>query len=448
MNPSTCPSSRAALRPSRRSQRAPRGSSSNSVVKPRFHDARAMRSWLPNSRPAARLSWRLERPPVLAAIQLDVADVVHAVSEQRRVAQLARVSRRLCVQPPVLLRVVGGDPCDQQALERVRLEPISAARARSSSDTARPRSTSPCQTATRPAAGAPQARRGRPRRRRRPARCSGALAPVAPREPARAGVPEEELRTILQVARRRSFAKNEVVFHRGDPADCFHLIAQGRFASSDRDDGYRRRLGDTATLAIRGPERDLRGSSPASRSARPYGAAGSCRQATAARPARRRRRSRPLPPCNRLRTPRARRRPLLLFGRGGRSSTRSWPAASAGARRCRAALEHELRDRLGLRTDFDLVRAAATRPSGGSLSVGAELGDLLARLQTRAGHRRARPPRSRPTAAPRNRARRGSATAPCSSPRGGGSGRTRAATPSSGAASTTCSKLSSSRSSS
>ena len=63
-----------------------------------------------------------------------------------------------------------------------------------------------------------------------------------------AGVPEEELRTILQVARRRSFAKNEVVFHRGDPADCFHLIAQGRFAIRIMTP-----LGDTATLAIRGP---------------------------------------------------------------------------------------------------------------------------------------------------------------------------------------------------
>ncbi len=63
-----------------------------------------------------------------------------------------------------------------------------------------------------------------------------------------AGVPEEELRTLLQVARRRSFAKNEVVFHRGDPADCFHLIARGRFAVRIMTP-----LGDTATLAIRGP---------------------------------------------------------------------------------------------------------------------------------------------------------------------------------------------------
>ncbi len=63
-----------------------------------------------------------------------------------------------------------------------------------------------------------------------------------------AGVPKEEVREILQVARRRSFARNEVVFHRGDPADCFHLIAQGRFAIRIMTP-----LGDTATVAIRGP---------------------------------------------------------------------------------------------------------------------------------------------------------------------------------------------------
>ena len=63
-----------------------------------------------------------------------------------------------------------------------------------------------------------------------------------------AGVPEEELRTILQIARRRSFAKNEIVCHRGDPADCCHLIAQGRFAIRTMTP-----LGDTVTVAIRGP---------------------------------------------------------------------------------------------------------------------------------------------------------------------------------------------------
>jgi CRP/FNR family transcriptional regulator, cyclic AMP receptor protein len=63
-----------------------------------------------------------------------------------------------------------------------------------------------------------------------------------------AGVPEDDVRKILQVARRRSFARNEVVFHRGDPADCLHLIAQGRFAIRIMTP-----LGDTAAIAIRGP---------------------------------------------------------------------------------------------------------------------------------------------------------------------------------------------------
>src|SRR3954449_385241 len=62
-----------------------------------------------------------------------------------------------------------------------------------------------------------------------------------------AGVPEEELRGILQVARRRSFARNEIVCHRGDPADCCHLIVKGRFAIRIMTP-----LGDTVTVAIRG----------------------------------------------------------------------------------------------------------------------------------------------------------------------------------------------------
>lgn len=63
-----------------------------------------------------------------------------------------------------------------------------------------------------------------------------------------AGVPEEERREILRVARRRTFAKNEVVFHRGDPADCCHLIAQGRFAIRIMTP-----LGNTVTVAVQGP---------------------------------------------------------------------------------------------------------------------------------------------------------------------------------------------------
>ena len=45
-----------------------------------------------------------------------------------------------------------------------------------------------------------------------------------------AGIPEAEAQRLLSVARRRRFARGEVVFHRDDPADCLHLVAKGRFA--------------------------------------------------------------------------------------------------------------------------------------------------------------------------------------------------------------------------
>src|SRR6476659_4303200 len=62
-----------------------------------------------------------------------------------------------------------------------------------------------------------------------------------------AGVPEAEAQRLLAVARRRAFARGEVVFHRDDPADCLHLIAKGRFAVRVITP-----LGDTATVAVRG----------------------------------------------------------------------------------------------------------------------------------------------------------------------------------------------------
>ena len=66
--------------------------------------------------------------------------------------------------------------------------------------------------------------------------------------PLLAGVPSEDVRQLLSIARRRTFARNEVVVHRGDPADSMHLIATGRFAvriTTSR--------GDTALIAVRGP---------------------------------------------------------------------------------------------------------------------------------------------------------------------------------------------------
>ncbi|HEY0417269.1 MAG TPA: Crp/Fnr family transcriptional regulator [Gaiellaceae bacterium] len=62
------------------------------------------------------------------------------------------------------------------------------------------------------------------------------------------GVPPDQVRELLQVARRRRFARNEVVFHRDDPGDSVHLIRSGRFAIRVMTP-----LGDTATIAVRGP---------------------------------------------------------------------------------------------------------------------------------------------------------------------------------------------------
>jgi CRP-like cAMP-binding protein len=61
-------------------------------------------------------------------------------------------------------------------------------------------------------------------------------------------VPAEQVRELLQIARRRRFSRNEVVFHRDDPGDSLHLISKGRFAIRVMTP-----LGDTATIAVRGP---------------------------------------------------------------------------------------------------------------------------------------------------------------------------------------------------
>lgn len=60
-------------------------------------------------------------------------------------------------------------------------------------------------------------------------------------------LPAEDVRELLQVARRRTFGRGEVVFHEGDPADSMHLIEKGRFAVRTRTP-----LGDTSLLAIHG----------------------------------------------------------------------------------------------------------------------------------------------------------------------------------------------------
>jgi CRP/FNR family transcriptional regulator, cyclic AMP receptor protein len=63
-----------------------------------------------------------------------------------------------------------------------------------------------------------------------------------------AGLGEEERRQVLSVARRRRFARGEVVFHRGDPADTLHLVAAGCFAVRIITP-----VGDVATLGLVGP---------------------------------------------------------------------------------------------------------------------------------------------------------------------------------------------------
>ena len=62
------------------------------------------------------------------------------------------------------------------------------------------------------------------------------------------GVPAEQVRELLSIARRRRFARNEVVFHRDDPGDSLHLIQKGRFAIRVMTP-----LGDVATIAVRRP---------------------------------------------------------------------------------------------------------------------------------------------------------------------------------------------------
>jgi CRP-like cAMP-binding protein len=63
-----------------------------------------------------------------------------------------------------------------------------------------------------------------------------------------AEVPPDQVTELLKLARRRRFSRNEVVFHRDDPGDSLHLINKGRFAVRVMTP-----LGDTATIAVRGP---------------------------------------------------------------------------------------------------------------------------------------------------------------------------------------------------
>jgi CRP/FNR family transcriptional regulator, cyclic AMP receptor protein len=61
-------------------------------------------------------------------------------------------------------------------------------------------------------------------------------------------VPDEDVRMLLSVARRRRFQRGEVVFHRDDPGDSLHLIVCGHFAVRVMTP-----LGDMVWIAVRGP---------------------------------------------------------------------------------------------------------------------------------------------------------------------------------------------------
>ena len=62
-----------------------------------------------------------------------------------------------------------------------------------------------------------------------------------------ADVPAEDVRRLLSIARRRTFRKGEVVFHRDDLAESLHLVIRGRFAVRITTSG------ESALLDVLGP---------------------------------------------------------------------------------------------------------------------------------------------------------------------------------------------------
>lgn len=76
------------------------------------------------------------------------------------------------------------------------------------------------------------------------------------------GLAEADRRVVLASARRRRFARGEVVFHEADLADTVHVVAEGRLAARRSTPA-----GDTVTFSILGPgdtfgEMALLGSQP------------------------------------------------------------------------------------------------------------------------------------------------------------------------------------------
>ena len=76
---------------------------------------------------------------------------------------------------------------------------------------------------------------------------------------------DDERQSFLRACRRRRFARNEVIFHEGDPGDTLHLIARGHVAIRSTTP-----LGDVATLRVLEPGEffgELAVVSPAARNA-------------------------------------------------------------------------------------------------------------------------------------------------------------------------------------
>jgi CRP/FNR family transcriptional regulator, cyclic AMP receptor protein len=59
---------------------------------------------------------------------------------------------------------------------------------------------------------------------------------------------DEDAHELLALARRRTYRRGEVVFHRDDPSDTVHLVSSGCFAVR-----VSTRLGDVSTLSLVGP---------------------------------------------------------------------------------------------------------------------------------------------------------------------------------------------------
>ena len=61
-------------------------------------------------------------------------------------------------------------------------------------------------------------------------------------------LPETERRRVVAASRRRRFARNEVIFHEGDPGDALHLVSRGLVAIRIHTP-----LGDVATVRLLRP---------------------------------------------------------------------------------------------------------------------------------------------------------------------------------------------------